>query len=84
MSIEDISAEKLAKTFFHYHEALGPDFACSNASQPQTWNDVPSSEKSRMIAAARLALLEIGHSQQENDIERNRYFAKPGTAEWGC
>ena len=84
MSTEDVSPEQLAKTFFHYHQALGPDFECSSAPRPQSWSDIPLSERNRMIAAARLVLLEIGHSKQTNDTDSSRYFAKPGSAEWGC
>jgi hypothetical protein len=36
-----------------------------------------------MVAAARLALLELAAtSEQEN--QNRRYFAKPGEADWGC
>jgi hypothetical protein len=43
---------------------------------------VPQTEKNRLVAAARLALLEV----EVVPIERpaRRYFAKPGEAEWGC
>jgi len=34
-----------------------------------------------MVAAARLALVEIESSPME---ESRRYYAKPGEAEWGC
>ena len=83
MSIEDISPEELVKTFFHYHEALGADFPCPDASQSQTWTDLPSSEKQRIIAAARLALLEAALSK-DPAADNKRYFAAPGSAEWGC
>lgn len=36
-----------------------------------------------MVAAARLALLELGSIEGERDNNK-RYFAKPGEAEWGC
>ena len=36
-----------------------------------------------MVAAARLALLELGSIEGERENSR-RYFAKPGEAEWGC
>lgn len=36
-----------------------------------------------MVAAARLALLEMESSEREK-TNRDRYFAKPGSAEWGC
>jgi len=85
MSIEELSAEELAKMFFHYHEALGPDFGCATEPQPHSWNEVPPQERSRMVAAARLALLEIGSFERNREEEdRRRYFAKPGSAEWGC
>lgn len=45
--------------------------------------EVPQQEKSRLIAAARLALLELGVTSREGEDSR-RYFAKPGEAEWGC
>jgi hypothetical protein len=36
-----------------------------------------------MVAAARLALMEI-ESTAVGETDRSRYFAKPGEAEWGC
>ena len=83
MSIQELSPEELARVFFHYHEALGPDFGCSSEPQPHSWNEVPQQERSRMVAAARLALLEIGSSERSQE-DRRRYFATPGSAEWGC
>jgi hypothetical protein len=46
------------------------------------WESVPVSERNRLIAAARLALLEVELVPGEN--QSRRYFAKPGEAEWGC
>lgn len=83
MSIQELSPEELARIFFHYHEVLGPDFGCSNGTQPQDWQDIPQQERNRMVAAARLALLEMESSEREK-TNRDRYFAKPGSAEWGC
>ena len=85
MSIQELSPELLAKAFFHYHEALGPDFGCSSEPHPSSWDEVSEQERARMVAAARLALLEIGSTERNReDNDRSRYFAKPGTAEWGC
>jgi len=82
MSIQEVAPEQLAELFHHYHQALAPDFPC--ASKPsETWDHVPTREKSRLIAAARLALLELTATAREYDDSR-RYFAKPGDAEWGC
>ena len=83
MSLQEVLPEQLAELFHHYHQALGPDFACDTNADPQPWEQVPSQQKNRMIAAARLALLELGASERQREDSR-RYFAKPGEAEWGC
>ena len=83
MSIQDVSAERFAQLFHHYHQALGNE--AGNAAHVRTcdaWADVPPTERSRMIAAARLALLEVEMTPGER--KSKRYFAKPGEAEWGC
>lgn len=83
MSIQEVSAEQLAELFHHYHQALAPDFGAAGNSQSESWKDVPQQEKSRMVAAARLALLEL-HASIDSHNDSSRYFAKPGEAEWGC
>jgi hypothetical protein len=83
MSIQEVSAERFAQLFHHYHQALANE--SGNAVHTRTcdaWADVPLPEKSRMVAAARLALLEVELIPSER--ESRRYFAKPGEAEWGC
>jgi hypothetical protein len=60
MSIEEVSAERFAQLFHHYHQVLGDD--TGNAARARTcdaWANVPPSEKNRLIAACRLALLEV-------------------------
>ena len=84
MSIQELSPELLAKAFFHYQEALGPDFGCSNQPHTNSWDEVSQLERARRVAAARLALLEISSEVNRQDDDRSRYFARPGTAEWGC
>ena len=74
MSIEEVSAEQLAELFHHYHQALGP---------AESWEQVSQREKSRLIAAAHLTLVELASTARERADSR-RYFAKPGEAEWGC
>ena len=82
MSIQEVAPEQLVELFHHYHQALAPEFQC--ASKPfETWDHVPDREKNRLIAAARLALLELTATVREHEDSR-RYFAKPGDAEWGC
>jgi hypothetical protein len=48
-----------------------------------SWKEVPQPEKSRLVAAARLALLELDSMTNERARSR-QYFAQPGEAEWGC
>ena len=79
MWLQEISAEELAELFHHYHQALREDFGCKEDPQSESWNDLPQQEKSRAVAAARLALMELAHKEQDR-----KYFARPGEAEWGC
>jgi hypothetical protein len=83
MSIQEVSAERFAQLFHQYQQALTRD--CSGSAgvdANNAWAEVPPSEKSLMIAAARLALLEVELLPGER--QSRRYFAKPGEAEWGC
>ena len=82
MSIQEVSAEKLAELFYHYHQALASDLG-TPASIAKAWNELPATEKTRVVAAARLALLEISSTAKEREDSR-RFFVKPGEAEWGC
>jgi hypothetical protein len=82
MSIQEVGPEELARLFHHYHHALAPDFHCSGESNAETWDQVPAREKNRLIAAARLALLDLSTTNEPANAKR--YFAKPGEAEWGC
>lgn len=83
MSIQGVSPEQLAELFHHYHQALGPDFGCAVSPDTEAWEQLPRAEKNRLVAAARLALLELAAAGREQE-NHSRYFAKPGEAEWGC
>jgi hypothetical protein len=83
MSLQEVSPEQLAELFHHYHQALAPDFHYSSKSHPEAWEQMPQQERSRLIAAARLALLELASNAAQREDSR-RYYAKPGEAEWGC
>jgi hypothetical protein len=83
MSLQEVLPEQLAELFHHYHQALDPDFACDTKDNHESWEQVPSQEKNRMIAAARLALIELEAIDRKREDSR-KYFAKPGEAEWGC
>jgi hypothetical protein len=77
MSIQDVSAEQLAKLFHHYQEAL------THENATHSWDQTPQNERNLMVAAARLALLELATTAEQDNPNR-RYFAKPGEADWGC
>jgi hypothetical protein len=88
MSFQEVSAEQLAELFHHYHQALGSELGCAGKPIRDSWQEVPQQEKSRMVAAARLTLLELDstHIRSTNSREGNsrKYFAPAGEAEWGC
>lgn len=86
MSIQEVSAEQLAQLVHHYHTALAPDFGSSNESESGSWEEVPENRRNRLIAAIRLALLDMASRQNHtnNNDDRRRYFARHGEAEWGC
>ena len=83
MSIPEVVPEQLARLFHHYHHALAPDFDYTAQPDSESWDRVSSEEKGRLVAAVRLALLELAATAREREDSR-RYFAKPGQAEWGC
>ena len=58
MPIESVLPEKLAMLFHHYCEALAPDFGALPSSYPD-WEDLAPQVRGRMIAATRLALLDL-------------------------
>ncbi len=83
MSIQEVSAERFAQLFHHYHQALADDSGSSSRLRAKdAWESVPPSEKKKLIAAARMALLEVELVPSERSTRR--YFSKPGEAEWGC
>jgi len=83
-TIQDVSAEQLAKLFHHYQEALA--HGCDghgSEGRSSSWDRTPQSERKLMVAAARLALLELATTPSQANVNR-KYFAKPGEADWGC
>ncbi len=79
MSTQEVFVQQFARLFQHYREALSPEAEQESA----TLNAIPPDERRRLIAAARLAILELETNARMEDDSR-RYFAKPGEAEWGC
>ena len=82
-TIQDVSAEQLAKVFHHYREALMHKGECqSSEEEASSWDRAPQNERKLMVAAARLALLELAMTPAPPNPQR-RYYATPGEAEWG-
>jgi len=78
MSTQEVFVQQFARLFQHYSESLSLEAEKENA----TWYSMPSEERDRLVAAARLAILELDTNSHMEDSRR--YFAKPGQAEWGC
>jgi hypothetical protein len=83
MWINEVAPEQLAELFHHYHQALTPEISGKGSEARAEWKEVPHQEKSRLVAAARLALLEL-ESMTSERARSQQYFAQPGSAEWGC
>jgi hypothetical protein len=82
MWINEVAPERLAELFHHYHQALAPEIS-GKRTEGGTWKEVPHQDKTRLVAAARLALLEL-ESVKGNRRQSRKFFAQPGEAEWGC
>jgi hypothetical protein len=83
MWVNEVAPERLAELFHHYHQALMPETVGNNSQGHPGWKEIPQPEKTRLVAAARLALLEL-ESMTSEQTNSHPYFAKPGEAEWGC
>jgi hypothetical protein len=82
-TIQDVTAEQLAKLFHNYREALAHDCASNGRGEASSWDSTPERERKLMVAAARLALLELSTIPEPSSPAR-KYYAKPGEADWGC
>lgn len=83
MSTQEVFVQQFARLFHHYQEALYPDAESAAQRTPEHWKSVVPEERNRMVAAARLAILEMETTARMED-ESRKYFARPGEAEWGC
>jgi hypothetical protein len=84
MSIQEVSAEELAKLFHIYHHALAHGMNDqTNGTHGASWDQTPQNERKLMVAAARLALIDLADASGEK-LPTRSYFAKPGEADWGC
>ena len=88
-TIQEVSAEQLAKLFHHYREALTHDCgahgtgAHGTKKERSTWELTPQNERKLMVAAARLTLHDLSTAIAQPEPGR-KYYATPGEAEWGC
>ena len=83
MSTQEVFVQHFARLFDHYQHALNSDNPESTNAQPRAWSALPADERNRMVAAARLAIMEMETNARLED-ESRKYYAKPGEAEWGC
>jgi len=79
MSTQNVFVQQFARLFHHYRVALSPEAEHRRALP----SSVSSEDHNQLVAAARLAILELETNACLKD-DRRRYFAKPGEAEWGC
>jgi hypothetical protein len=88
--IQDVSAEQLAKLFHHYQQTLAHDCEKHDGEEGSSpWDRASQQERKLMVAAARLALLELSTTPEPvtmpEPVTKSRpYFAQPGEADWGC
>ena len=71
MSIQEVSAEELAKLFHLYHQALahGLDDRATGENG-MSWEQTPENERRRMVSAARLALIDLAAAGGEKAPNR--------------
>jgi hypothetical protein len=82
-TIQEVSAEQLAKLFHHYHQALAHDSRQEGEQRPASWDRTSQNERKLMIAAARLTLIELSTTPAASQPGR-KYYATRGEAEWGA
>jgi hypothetical protein len=70
MSVDEKAVEQFAKSFHHYHEALASDFGCGPSNNSE-WQELPSTEKKRLMAAVRLALMDSQTGEQPANPQVN-------------
>jgi len=79
MSTQEVLVHELFKLYHHSRKTLSP----KSEQRGESLNSVAQEDRNRLIAAGRLAILALEINARLQD-EPQRYFAKPGEAEWGC
>jgi len=84
LTIQDVNAETLANLLCNYRQALSQGSSGTHESQSDDLSEIPSQNERRlMVAAVRLALLELAAPTFAEE-PRRKYYATPGEADWGC
>lgn len=84
LMIQDVNAEQLANLLCNYRQALSEESVGVPDARTDRSSAQPSQNERRlMIAAVRLALLELAAPSFQEE-PRRKYFATPGEADWGC
>ena len=79
MSTQEQFVQQFTTLCHHYTEALSTGGLHERVPEDSTSRH----ESDRLVAAARLAILELETNGRMKESSR-RYYAKPGEAEWGC
>lgn len=80
MSTQEVFVQQFTRLFQHYTSALS---SSEHEVAPEPSHSELADDSNRLVAAARLAILELETNASLHADDR-RYFAKPGEAEWGC
>jgi hypothetical protein len=70
MSVDQISAEELARLFHQYRRTLAPIFECEETAYTAEWDATQPRERKLMIAIARLILSDLGSPCKGSRRER--------------
>lgn len=84
MSSPDLLAEGFAKLLYDFHEETAPGSSRAPQVQSGSWQGLSANERAWLVAAVRSRLLELAFPRHDSPTDHDRYFARPGEAEWGC
>jgi hypothetical protein len=70
MWIHEVAPERLAELLYHYHQALTPELSGRGSEGRSSWKEIAPQEKNRLVAAARLAMLELESIQRPCKVAR--------------
>ncbi len=77
MSTQEVFVQHFARLFDHYQHALNSDNTESTNAQPRAWSALPADERNRMVAAARLAIMEMETNARLEDESRASITPSP-------